>query len=65
MLQELFTENGNVMSIGRIIQTPECVAEGATFLAQKDAHFAQALAQQESVLLPLYLELLKYLLMLF
>lgn len=33
------------MSIGRIIQTPECVAEGATFLAQKDPHFAQALAQ--------------------
>nr|WP_319948733.1 DNA-3-methyladenine glycosylase 2 family protein [uncultured Shimia sp.] len=33
------------MSIGRIIQTPECVAEGAAYLAQKDPHFAQALAQ--------------------
>ena len=33
------------MSIGRIIQTPECVAEGASYLAQKDPRFAQALAQ--------------------
>lgn len=31
--------------VGRIIETPECVAEGARFLAQADARFAEALRQ--------------------
>jgi len=31
--------------IGRVIETPECVAEGAQFLAQLDARFADALQQ--------------------
>lgn len=32
------------MSIGRIIETPDCVAEGAAWLAESDARFADALA---------------------
>jgi len=37
--------------IGRIIETPDCVAEGADFLAQLDPRFAEAL--QQTGLLPL------------
>ncbi|MCT8160584.1 DNA-3-methyladenine glycosylase family protein [Pseudoruegeria sp. SHC-113] len=33
------------MSIGRIIETPACVAEGAQFLAESDPRFADALRQ--------------------
>lgn len=33
------------MSIGRIIETPACVAEGAAWLAAHDARFARALEQ--------------------
>ncbi len=32
------------MSIGRIIETPDCVAEGAAFLARREPRFATALA---------------------
>ena len=31
------------MSIGRIIETPDCVAEGAAYLARREPRFAQAL----------------------
>ncbi|MEM9343119.1 MAG: DNA-3-methyladenine glycosylase 2 family protein [Pseudomonadota bacterium] len=31
------------MSVGRIIETPSCVAEGAAFLAQADSRLAEAL----------------------
>lgn len=31
------------MSVGRIIETPDCVAEGASFLADLDPRFARAL----------------------
>ncbi|MEP2533207.1 DNA-3-methyladenine glycosylase 2 family protein [Shimia sp.] len=31
------------MNIGRIIETPDCVAEGAVWLATRDARFARAL----------------------
>jgi len=33
------------MSIGRIIETPDCVAEGAAWLAAQDPRFARALAE--------------------
>jgi len=33
------------MSVGRIIETRDCVAEGATWLAAQDARFATALAR--------------------
>lgn len=33
------------MSVGRIIETPACVAEGAAWLAAADPRFAQALAE--------------------
>ena len=32
------------MSVGRIIETPECVAEGAAWLAAREPRFAEALA---------------------
>ena len=35
--------NCHTMSIGRIIETPDCVAEGAAWLAARDARMAQAL----------------------
>ena len=31
------------MTVGRIIETPACVAEGAAHLASCDPHFARAL----------------------
>ncbi|MCW9043653.1 MAG: DNA-3-methyladenine glycosylase 2 family protein [Pseudopelagicola sp.] len=33
------------MTVGRIIETPDCVAEGAAWLAAQDARFARALAE--------------------
>ena len=33
------------MSVGRIIETPACVAEGAAWLAARDPRFAEALAE--------------------
>jgi DNA-3-methyladenine glycosylase II len=42
------------VTIGRIIKTPDCVAEGAAWLAQADPRFAQAL--QQTGTLPLRLK---------